>query len=335
MKEKRIALPGVDLVVRMSDGAATRVADSWPYRRGVAPALHWLERRGNGSNGHRRAAPSNGRSTPVVRARERRLAGESAEQRALLTAIEGLTWYHTIDLGHGVLTPGEFDHEPGLPHVPLPADLTGKRCLDVATLDGFWAFEMERRGAAEVVAIDIESWMDLDLPAYVLEEFRCKGYDQPTGSAFEVAARLRSSRVQRHLCNVYDLTPERVGLFDLVFCGDLLIHLTNPLRVLQNICAVTRGEAIIVEPYLPALDAAGFGAAAQLIGHMPDGRWWLFGQQYLEKALQLAGFAQAEFHGAIDVRLRSFPDHPAPRAIFRATGSRYAAAANGAVREPD
>ena len=47
----------------------------------------------------------------------------------------------------GVVTPGLFDHRPLVPQYGLPESLSGKRALDVATFDGFWAFELERRGA--------------------------------------------------------------------------------------------------------------------------------------------------------------------------------------------
>ena len=73
-------------------------------------------------------------------------------------------WYHTLDLGDGVVTEGFFDHRPVLERYPIPADLTGMRCLDVGTMDGFWAFEMERRGAAEVIAIDLDDPEALDWP---------------------------------------------------------------------------------------------------------------------------------------------------------------------------
>src|SRR5207244_9825176 len=69
-------------------------------------------------------------------------------------------WYHSIELGPGVVTPGVFDLRPIVERLPWP-DLAGKRCLDVGTSDGFFAFELERRGAGEVVAVDIgrhEQW---------------------------------------------------------------------------------------------------------------------------------------------------------------------------------
>ena len=74
----------------------------------------------------------------------------------LATEVEKYPWYHTLELGNGVVTKGMFDHRPVLSRYPIPADLTGKRCLDVATMDGYWAFEMERRGAASVTALDLE-----------------------------------------------------------------------------------------------------------------------------------------------------------------------------------
>ena len=65
--------------------------------------------------------------------------------------IASVPWYHTIRLPDGRLTPGYFDVQAVADRSGLPDSLEGKRCLDVGTCDGFWAFEMERRGAAEVV----------------------------------------------------------------------------------------------------------------------------------------------------------------------------------------
>src|SRR5213082_4089241 len=84
---------------------------------------------------------------------------------ALADRANELSWYHTIDLGDGVVTPGFFDTRATVPHVPLPASLAGMRCLDIGTWDGFWAFEMERRGAAEVHAVDVPDPYQWDWPA--------------------------------------------------------------------------------------------------------------------------------------------------------------------------
>ena len=61
--------------------------------------------------------------------------------------VSAHTWYHTIELPDGTTTRGTYDHRPLLPHYGLPDDLHGKRALDIGSGDGFWAFELERRGA--------------------------------------------------------------------------------------------------------------------------------------------------------------------------------------------
>jgi tRNA (mo5U34)-methyltransferase len=84
--------------------------------------------------------------------------GESLSER--VAAIE---WYHTLELAPGVVTPGWFDTRAVVAQLPLPPSLDGKRCLDVGTFDGFWAFEMERRGGS-VTAIDVIDPLEWDWP---------------------------------------------------------------------------------------------------------------------------------------------------------------------------
>src|SRR5688572_29159874 len=71
------------------------------------------------------------------------------------------SWYHVLDLGNGFETDGWFDLRPFVKHYGLPEDMNGMRTLEIGTWDGFWAFEMERRGA-EVVALDLDHEWDLD-----------------------------------------------------------------------------------------------------------------------------------------------------------------------------
>ena len=65
------------------------------------------------------------------------MATETTEQRAALAReLAALTWYHTIDLGGGLVTPGEYDTRAAVAQIPFPASLAGRRCLDVGTHDG-------------------------------------------------------------------------------------------------------------------------------------------------------------------------------------------------------
>jgi tRNA (mo5U34)-methyltransferase len=65
-------------------------------------------------------------------------------------------WYHKIDLGNGIITPG-FDYDPlwdNIRKVREGIDYKNKVVLDIASFDGLWAFEAEREGAKTVVATD-------------------------------------------------------------------------------------------------------------------------------------------------------------------------------------
>src|SRR4030095_270786 len=64
-------------------------------------------------------------------------------------------WYHHIELADGVVTPGTNPLNEAA--YMIPADLTGKRVLDVGAWDGYWTFAALKRGAREVVAIDDHS----------------------------------------------------------------------------------------------------------------------------------------------------------------------------------
>src|SRR5882762_4990096 len=90
----------------------------------------------------------------------------AATSTDLAARVRELSWYHTIDLGGGLVTPGFFDTRATVARVPLPPSLAGVRCLAVGTWDGFWAFELERRGAASVTAVDIEDPDRWDWPPH-------------------------------------------------------------------------------------------------------------------------------------------------------------------------
>jgi tRNA (mo5U34)-methyltransferase len=202
---------------------------------------------------------------------------------------EPAEWYHTIELAPGLLTPGWFDTRRVAPELPFPP-LEGLRCLDVATADGFWAFEMERRGAAEVHAIDVLDPRAWDWPADpeqgVLEALaRRKG----EGRGFETARRALGSGAQFAERSVYDLDPGQVGEFDFVYVGSLLLHLRDPVRALERVRGVCRGRLLLVENIDLALTLLARRAAASFDGH---GRpwWWRPNVAGLVRMLRSAGF---------------------------------------------
>lgn len=207
-------------------------------------------------------------------------------------------WYHSIDLGDGLHSKGRYDFRSTADLHGLPESLTGKTALDIGTWDGFWAFEMERRGADRVVAIDVERWADFDWLPWIRES-KGRQIMTPSDHNFWLAHAMRDSRVERKVCSVYDLSPDTVGTFDVVFCGDLILHLQNPLKALVNVCSVTREMAIVTSllseetnqaaPDMPWL-SFGFRESESQLG--AECIYWLFNTRGLQEIMEYAGFAR-------------------------------------------
>ncbi len=67
----------------------------------------------------------------------------------LRAGADAIAWYHSIDLGQGVVTHGTSTPSVRLTDDQLP-DFTGRTVLDIGTWDGYYAFLAERRGARHV-----------------------------------------------------------------------------------------------------------------------------------------------------------------------------------------
>lgn len=204
---------------------------------------------------------------------------------------ERRTWYHTIDLPDGDSTPGYFDTRAAPPFVPWPGAVDGGRCLDVGTFDGFWAFEMERRGAGEVVAIDVDDPTRYDWPY----DRRRSGplaiadWGSERGPGFAEAARRLSSNVRRTSRSVYELDPAVDGRFDVVLCGALLLHLRDPVMALERMREVCAGSLILVEAIDPRLELLAPGVPAAQLYPEPD-EWWRLNSAGLRQILRVSGF---------------------------------------------
>ena len=210
----------------------------------------------------------------------------------LAREVAALEWYHTMELAPGVETPGWHDTRAIARQVPLPRSLEGKRCLDVGTFDGFWAFEMERRGAAEVVALDIldpKQWdWPLDSEPATVEAI---GKRKAGGRGFEIARRALGSSVKRLERSVYEVSAEDLGRFDLVYLGSLLVHLRDPVRALERLRTVCDGALIVVD----GIDLLLSLAMPKLPVATLDARgrpwWWYPNEAGLRQLVEAGGFS--------------------------------------------
>ena len=213
----------------------------------------------------------------------------------LAREIAARQWYHTLELAPQLVTPGWFDLRRIVPRMPLPDSLSGQRCLDIGTFDGFWAFEMERRDADEVVAIDLLDpkrfdWPVGSSPDAVAAIGARKGGHGQFGEGFEIARAALASTVRRVEMSVYDLDAGELGVFEFVYLGSLLLHLRDPVRALECVRSVCAGTLVVCDAVDPTL--------SMLFRRLPlaslDARgrpwWWKPNHAGLVRMVEAAGF---------------------------------------------
>jgi tRNA (mo5U34)-methyltransferase len=223
--------------------------------------------------------------------------------------LEG--WYHTIELAPGVTTQRAiYDHSSIVHGVGMPESLAGKSALDIGTADGYWAFEMERRGASPVVALELSKLGDSDVLPSVRDRQGPEWHGSPSfhGEKFATAHAMRGSKIEYRHGTIYDLSPKSTGTFDVVFCGSLLLHLFSPLEAMLAIRSITREMAIIetitfhpsqqVEKFYPGQPLAWFGEVDQeQVRGRPPGSYcvyWRFSATALSHMMMYAGFSRTE-----------------------------------------
>lgn len=244
-----------------------------------------------------------------------------AEERGL-GDVRLLYWYHTVDLGEGLITPGTFDYRTSLSGFHFPDDMTGMTVLDIGSATGFYAFEFERHGA-QVVSVELPSLDEVDrLPGESVQQTVDKlarmtaansvyGRDEldrlftspdaddiyhyVLDGPFQLCHQVLQSRVERKYSSIYGVPETELGSrsFDLVFLGDLLLHLLHPFQALTAVAPLCTGTLVLSQHL-----ATGRRAAMHYVGGDTPGddlaTWWLPNRACLEQVLRKLGFRAVE-----------------------------------------
>jgi tRNA (mo5U34)-methyltransferase len=235
-------------------------------------------------------------------------------------------WWHSIDLGEGVVTPGEILPEPlarVLESLRLP-DLRGRTVLDVGAYDGFYSFEAERRGARRVVALDHYVW-SMDIAATMRYWRECKergAVPQPYHTlpgnwrpdllpgkrGYDTAHNALGSKVETVVADFMETDLAALGTFDVVLYLGILYHMENPLHALKRLAAVT-GELAVIEteatlfPDFEQHAVCEFFETNELNADVSN--WWA------PNAKALAGLCRAAGFRRVDVLVGPPPVTPA------------------------
>ncbi len=108
--------------------------------------------------------------------------------------------------------------------------LAGRRVLDIGAWDGFFSFEAERRGAAEVLATDHFCWSG-------------QGWGDKSG--FDHAHARFGSQVRSLDLDVAQHRVEELGQFDTVLLLGVLYHVTDPYRILEAAAAMSSDHLVV------------------------------------------------------------------------------------------
>ncbi len=155
--------------------------------------------------------------------------------------IKELIWFHSIDFGNGVISPGiksiaQMKHEADAFFGSI--DLSGRTFLDIGAWNGYFSFEAKRRGASRVLATDKFTWTHPHL----------KGRE-----GFELARKHLGYSIEAEEIDVPELAVERVGTFEVVLFAGVFYHLFEAPKLLKQASNIAT-KLFIVETHQDLLD---------------------------------------------------------------------------------
>ena len=187
------------------------------------------------------------------------------------------TWWHSIDLGNGVVTPGHKSPEllnEEWQHLQI-GDLSGKSVLDIGAWDGWFSFRAEQAGANRVIALD------------------CRDGEARRG--FDLAREALGSSVEYVVADFMTNDLAGLGEFDVVLFLGVLYHLREPVIGLERLARLTRRLALIETEAItvggsPDASLCEFYPFGELYGDTTN--WWAPTETALVGMCNLAGFAE-------------------------------------------
>jgi tRNA (mo5U34)-methyltransferase len=248
---------------------------------------------------------------PAVLRRSKHRSTVTDEEMA---AMKG-RWWHSIDLGNGIITEGAKKPEilhAELMNLGLP-NVKGKTILDIGAWDGYFSFACERMGASHVLALDHFVW---SLRFFEQQQYsadcRARGeapkpFDQVPGlwdpvglpgkQGFDLARRALGSNVDDVVADFMTIDLNKLGTFDVVLYLGVLYHMPNPVASLERVAQVTREVAIIeteavVVPGYEDQAMCQFFETDELDGDPTN--WWAPNIRALVAMCKAAGFRKVD-----------------------------------------
>jgi 2-polyprenyl-3-methyl-5-hydroxy-6-metoxy-1,4-benzoquinol methylase len=227
------------------------------------------------------------------------------KQRAT-PAFDDCYFYHSMSLpGHGEVK-GQWDLRGREKEYLGQVDLAGKKVFEIGTASGHLCFWMESQGA-DVLAYDLSPEQDWDIVPYHNFDYsehiaQRKDHIQKLNNAWWFARERFQSNARVIYGSVYELSP-RIGRFDVVTMGSILLHLRDPFLAIQKAASLSTDTLIITD----VLQLTEDQAAATVFGQGRVGRfrpdaatcwpyetWWELSPHFVAQAVQILGFTDVQ-----------------------------------------
>ena len=236
-----------------------------------------------------------------------------------IAKLQDCSFYQSIEIpGHGHCE-GIWDHRSTVDAFLGYIDVKGKTVLDAGPANGFFTFEMEKRGA-EVTALDLGEAGDWDAvpnahAPWQAEDLREQLRHNVRGveNAFWVAHQANRSRARLVYGSIYD-TPSVVnGKVDIALMSNVLQHLRDPFLAIQRVSQVVRRTMIVTEAIWhdeqAFLDSTDMRFLPRLEEPYLGQSWWLVPPRLVMEILKLLGFGDLKcgyhdewFNGTLEDR---------------------------------
>jgi SAM-dependent methyltransferase len=207
--------------------------------------------------------------------------------------LDDCHFYHCMDVPGVGAVDGDWDLRGGVDEYLGGVDFAAQRVLEVGPASGFLTFEMERRGAS-VTCIELDPAIEWDHLPDVLPDagFRAERQRilERMRNGFWFAHEHFGSRARVHYGYAGNL-PQELGRFDVAVMASVLLHLRDPLRVVEA-CTSMADTVVIVDIHCPELDGTATMRFRRAREPETKDTWWDLSPDLLVHFLSTCGFAE-------------------------------------------
>jgi tRNA (mo5U34)-methyltransferase len=241
----------------------------------------------------------------MVAAMAEALADRGAED------LSSISWFHSIDLGNGVVTPG-LPPNAALERPGAFPSVRGRSVLDIGAWDGKYSFRAEQAGARRVVALDHYVWkMDWTkreqywrrceaegrVPDAAADARFLSAEGTPGRRGFDYAKSALRSGVEPVVADFMTADLDSLGTFDVALFFGVLYHLLDPFAALRRVRALVTEVAAIETVAIRVVGhrrapLLGFVGGNELDGDYTN--WYLPTEAGLHEMCRAAGFGRVE-----------------------------------------